>query len=38
MLHRRNQIQEAEELNSSPDVCMGLRLEESLVFGSGGQR
>jgi hypothetical protein len=38
MMHGGNQIQQAKELDSSPDVGMGLGLEESLVFSSGGER
>jgi hypothetical protein len=38
MMHRWNQIQEAKELDSSPDVCVSLRLEEPFVFGSRGER
>jgi hypothetical protein len=37
-MHGGNQIQQAKELNSSPDVGMGLCLEKSLVFSSGGER
>ena len=38
MMHRGNQIQKTKELDSSSDVCVGLRLEEPFVFGPGGER
>src|SRR5260370_29235295 len=38
MMHCWNQIQKTKELNSASDICMRLRLEKPLVFGSGGER
>ncbi len=36
-MHCWNQIQKTKELNSASDICMRLRFEKPLVFGSGGE-
>ena len=38
VVHRRNGIQKAKELDPAADICVCLRLEESFIFSPSAQR